>query len=115
MGMLTYIPNAIRVASETVPDVMPKGNLPIIKDGFIVADPHYVDGASKFLDGAVFVGKKILKFIADNGVNFDQVFVVVAICGIFVIMAGFRKLGTKLTSGSIVGYIVCKVVSETCK
>ena len=109
--MLTYIPNAVQVASET----MPKGNLPIIKDGFIVADPHYIDGGSRFLDGAIFVGKKLLKFIADNGVDFDQVFVVVAICGVFVIMAGFRKLGTKLTSGSIVGYIVCKVVSESCK
>lgn len=115
MGMLTYIPPALASASNLIPN----GNLPVIKDGFIIDDPHYAEGMSIFgqwlVDGFIFVGKSIIGFIVTNGVELDQVFVVVAICGIFVIMAGFRKLGTKLTSGSILGYIACKVVSEVCK
>jgi len=115
MGMLTYIPTALTSASE----LMPKGNLPVVENGFVVNDPHYAEGMSAFgqwvIDGFVFVGKSIITFIATNGVDLDQAFVVVAVCGIFIIMAGFRKLGTKLTSGSILGYIACKVVSEVCR
>lgn len=111
MGMLTYLPPML----QEIPQALPKGNLPIVEKGFIVSDPHYENGFGILVDGIIYLGKKALKFIATNGADFDQVFAIVAICGVFFIMAGFKKLGTKLTSGSIVGYTICKVVSETCK
>ena len=111
MWKVAYIPSAL--------SGLPKGNLPVVEDGFIISDPHYADKGGEtgkwLINGAVYVGKSVIKWIADNGVNLDQIFVVVAICGGFIIMAGFKKLGTKLTSGSIVGYIACKVVSEACR
>ena len=67
------------------------------------------------LDGVATTSKAVIKWVSKNGVSIDGIFVVVAICGIFVVMTGFRKVGTKMTSGSIVGYIICKVVSEVCK
>lgn len=40
----------------------------------------------------------------------DDVFVLIGLVGCIVIIIGKKELGTKLTSGSIIGYIVCKGV-----
>ena len=43
--------------------------------------------------------------------NFDGAFIIVAIVGIYLIMAGSKKLGTKLTSGAFILYLICKVIA----
>ncbi len=40
----------------------------------------------------------------------DDVFVLIGLVGCIIIIIGKKELGTKLTSGSILGYIVCKGV-----
>lgn len=40
----------------------------------------------------------------------DNVFILVGLVGCIIIITGRKELGTKLTSGSIIGYIVCKGV-----
>lgn len=42
--------------------------------------------------------------------SMDNVFVLVGLLGCIVIIIGNKELGTKLTSGSILGYIICKGV-----
>lgn len=67
-----------------------------------------------FFDGVIWVFKKVIGFVGACGTDLDGLFIVVAIVGVFLIMAGFKNVGTKLTSGSILGYIVCKVVDLVC-
>ena len=71
-------------------------------------------GNSVFLDGVITVVKSIISFIAEQGTSLDPVFSIVAIIGVFLIMADFRGIGTKLTSASIFGYLTCKVVDLLC-
>ena len=42
--------------------------------------------------------------------SLDDVFVLIGLVGCMVIIIGKKELGTKLTSGSILGYIICKGV-----
>lgn len=67
-----------------------------------------------FFNGVVWVFKKVIGFIGSCGTELDGLFIVVAIIGVFLIMAGFKNLGTKFTSGSILGYVVCRVVDLVC-
>lgn len=52
--------------------------------------------------------KYILGLVVENG---EQIFTLVAMVGVFVSMFGGKKLGTKLTGGSILSYIIVKVIS----
>ena len=52
-----------------------------------------------------------VKGIAAFMINFDGAFIIVAIVGIYLIMAGSKKLGTKLTSGAFILYLICKVIA----
>ena len=96
---MTYIPQSICWIESNIPET---------HNGFIVDDYR----ASGVIKGIIWVVKTIVVFICDNISELDTIFILIAMLGIFVIMAGFRKAGTKMTSGSIFGYIICKVVSE---
>lgn len=53
--------------------------------------------------------------ILGSGVNagldqFHDLFVLIALIGVYLIFAGNKKLGTKFTSGSILSYIILKAV-----
>lgn len=66
------------------------------------------------LDGIMYAGKSIFKFITEQGATLEPVFIVVAICGFFLIMAGADVVGKKIVSGSVISYIVCKVCEAAC-
>lgn len=57
----------------------------------------------KFLGLALLTTAKTLS-------GMDNVFILVGLAGSMLIITGRKELGTKLTSGSIIGYIVCKGV-----
>lgn len=52
--------------------------------------------------GAITLAKKLS--------GLDDVFVLIGLVGCIIIIIGKKELGSKLTSGSIIGYIVCKGV-----
>jgi hypothetical protein len=57
---------------------------------------------------------KIINGIAYLVLQFDEVFVIIAILGVFVMMSGNRKLGTRMTSLSILLYAVLRAVITKC-
>lgn len=65
--------------------------------------------SSFLLDGLVYLGKAIGGFVASMGCSLEPVFVVFAICGFFLLMAGFDKMGKKIVGGSVLVFTVCKV------
>mgnify|MGYP001305456714 CR=1 FL=1 len=67
------------------------------------------EGKSLIIDGVVYLFKSSIAFIGKYGTTLEPIFVVIAICGFFLIMAGCDKWGSKLASGSVVGFILCKV------
>lgn len=71
-------------------------------------------GESWLLDGILYLGKSFIGFIGTAGSTLEPIFVVVAICGFFLVMAGFDIMGKKLVGGSIVGYVACKVCEAIC-
>lgn len=71
-------------------------------------------GESWLVDGILYLGKSIIGFLATAGTSLEPVFVIVAICGFFLVMAGFDVMGKKLVGGSILGYVVCKVCDAVC-
>lgn len=103
MATINYIPKTVAFIES---------NLPIVENGHIIGDT--VERTPLIIDGIVWVLKKVGGFIAEQGTQLDPIFSLICIIGIFIIMAGFKKLGTKITSASILGYIACKVVSEAC-
>lgn len=56
------------------------------------------------------IGEKILEILAAGVVELTPVFVIVAIVGIFMTMAGYKKLGTKVSSLSFLIYIILRAV-----
>lgn len=66
-------------------------------------------GKSFIVDGVVYLFKSSVAFMGKYGTTLEPIFVIVAICGFFLIMAGCDKWGSKLTSGSVVGFILLKV------
>lgn len=56
------------------------------------------------VDGVV-VGVKVIT--ANN-----TIFIVIMMVGGFYIMFGQREKGVKLTSGSVLGYLICEVIKE---
>lgn len=99
---ITYIPQTV---------CWIKSNIPETHNGFIV-DDHYTPAIVK---GVVWVVKTIIVFICDNISQLDEVFILIAIIGVYLMMAGFRKWGNRLTVGSIWTYIACKVVADIAK
>lgn len=118
VSVISYVPSMVTassfISSTVESTTLINGNLPIIEDGFIVGEATPQSGMilEWFVSGVVWISKNVFGFLVTQG---DSLFVLVAICGIFCMMAGYKKLGTKMTSGSILGYIVCKVVSSVCQ
>lgn len=104
MAIITYTPMISAI----------KSNLPIVENGHIIKDT--IDSTPLLLtwivDGVVWIAKNIVVIICDYGTELDTVFGTIMVLGVFCIMMGFRKLGTKLSSGAFWTYVVCKVVSE---
>lgn len=50
------------------------------------------------------------KFLSGGVTELTPVFVVAAIIGVFVTMAGYKKLGTKMSSLSFLLYLLLRVV-----
>lgn len=102
---IEYIPATV---SGTINTMLENGNVANSAINKATTDNSWL------VDGLVYLGKAILGFIATSGETLEPIFVVVAICGFFLIMAGFNKWGYKLTSGSILGFIGCKVCGALC-
>lgn len=87
----------------------------MLENGNITNSPiNQIPDSSWLVDGLLYLGKAILGFIGTSGEALEPIFVVVAICGFFLIMAGFDKWGYKLTSGSVIGFISCKILGAVC-
>lgn len=77
-----------------------------------------IDGAvwtaEKIGEGILWVLKIVGKGIAKGLIaviqGSDAIFIIVAMVGVYFIMSGNRKLGTKLTSGSFLTYVLAKAV-----
>lgn len=108
MATITYIPQTLAFIES---------NLPVVENGHIIAETAKSTPViiTLICDCVTWLVKNVVVLICDYGTELDPVFALVAILGIFCIMAGFRKIGTKMTSTSFFGYIVCKVVSEIAK
>lgn len=57
-----------------------------------------------------FIGEKIASTLSAGVIELTPVFVVVAIVGIFLTMAGFKKLGTRMSSLSFLIYFILRMV-----
>lgn len=102
---ITYIPATIVSTAETF---LENGNVVNSSIGQAGTNNNWI------VNGVIYLGKSLLGFLATSGETLEPIFVVVAICGFFLIMAGFDKWGYKLTSGSIVGFIGCKICGAIC-
>lgn len=75
-------------------------------------------GVEKAGEGVVWGLKEGLELIGAGAVALIKelsgcsvVFTIVGVIGMFIVMTGRKELGTKLTSGSVIGYIFCKAVA----
>lgn len=96
--------------NEIIDCIKNGGNLPIVENGKIIKDTY--DNGNLFIDGLVWIGKGILKAIVYLGKEAYPVFVILGICGFFIVMSGNKKLGMKITSVSVICYTFCKVIGE---
>lgn len=63
-------------------------------------------------DGLAVLGNGILKIIGALANAGEGAFVIAAIIGFFITMMGNKKLGTKVTSISILSYFIIKAVAK---
>lgn len=61
-------------------------------------------------EGILWVGDKILGGLGEGLIGLTPVFAGACIIGVFLTISGNRKLGTKISSGSIVIYLLLKVI-----
>ena len=101
------------IINDAIDCIKNGGNLPVVKNGKIIKDTY--DNGNLFVSGMTWIGKGILKCIVYLGKEAYPVFVVIGVCGFFIVMAGHKKIGLKVTSGSILSYAFCKVVGELVK
>lgn len=82
-----------------------------VENGEIINDrwSSYEGGANDILDILTWIAKGTVTAIGFIGEYGDPIFLVVAICGFFLIMAGFKSMGNKFVGGSVLGYLLCKV------
>lgn len=57
-----------------------------------------------------FIGGKITATLSAGIIELTPVFVVVAIIGVFLTMAGYKKLGTRMSSLSFLIYFILRAV-----
>lgn len=64
----------------------------------------------KIVDGLVLIGNGILKLLETLIETGEPLFMIAAIIGLFIVISGNKKLGTKISSISILSYMVLRVV-----
>lgn len=70
-----------------------------------------INGITSVLkDGFTLIGDKVIQSLGNGLIGLTPVFTGTCIIGIFLTIAGERKLGTKISSGSIVIYFLLKVI-----
>ena len=65
---------------------------------------------SKLKEGVLWIGDKVIQSLGNRLIGLTPVFAGTCIIGVFLTIAGERKLGTKISSGSIVIYFLLKVI-----
>lgn len=86
----------------------------VFVDGVVYLFKKIGEGIAWLLkEGLIIIGKAAVVCIKELA-GYPDVFVLVAVAGMIVVITGRKELGTKITSGSMLGYIICKVVAETC-
>lgn len=66
------------------------------------------------VDGVIAIFKIIISVLSALGEQGELIFVVVAICGFFLIMAGIKDMGNKLVGGSVLSFLFCKACGVIC-
>ena len=70
-----------------------------------------INGITSFLkDGFTWIGDKVIQSLGNGLIGLTPVFAGTCIIGVFRTIAGERKLGSKISSGSIVIYFLLKVI-----
>lgn len=70
-----------------------------------------INGITSVLkDGFTWIGDKVIKSLGNGLIGLTPVFAGTCIIGVFLTIAGERKLGSKISSGSIVIYFLLKVI-----
>lgn len=64
----------------------------------------------KLKEGVLWIGDKVIQSLGNGLIGLTPVFAGTCIIGVFLTIAGERKLGTKISSGSIVIYFLLKVI-----
>lgn len=72
-------------------------------------------------EGIVWLTKEGLGLIGTGAINiikslsgYDEVFILVATVGMLIVITGRKELGTKITSGTFISYIIAKGVKALC-
>lgn len=66
---------------------------------------------SFFKEGFTWIGDKFVQGLGNGLIGLTPVFAATCIIGVFLTIAGEKKLGTRISSGSIVIYFLLKVIS----
>jgi hypothetical protein len=66
----------------------------------------------KAADGLILLGNGILKVLAALADAGEGAFVIAAIIGLFITIMGNKKLGTKVSSISIITYFIIRAVTN---
>lgn len=64
------------------------------------------------IDGLIAFGNVILKILGILATKGEPLFIIVAIIGLFIVMLGNKKLGTKISSISILSYYILRMVTK---
>lgn len=76
----------------------------------------FIDGVErtgeKIGEGLIYVLKWMGKGIGNIALGGESLFVIAAMIGIYITMAGNKKLGTKISSISLISYVLIKAVTS---
>ena len=65
---------------------------------------------SKLKEGVLWIGDKVIQSLGNGLIGLTPVFAGACMIGVFITIAGEKKLGTKISSLSIVIYFLLKVI-----
>lgn len=72
-----------------------------------------INGITSVLkDGFTWIGNKVVQGLGNGLIELTPVFAGICVIGVFLTIAGERKLGNKISSGSIVIYFLLKVILD---
>lgn len=86
----------------------------VFVDGVVYLFKKIGEGITWLLkEGLIIIGKAAVVCIKELA-GYPDIFVFVAVTGMIIVITGRKELGTKITSGSMLAYLVSKVVAERC-